>query len=125
MDNFCHAHYTNHLEKTCPEFMNLFKAIILPWEIKKEDEEEETEEEEEEAKPSSNMHLIWDDNELDDIDDDIMEELCVGNNYNLQSMGAPKINDFPSTSKMGSLEHTKDTRRNPTTVQPTTSMDLT
>ena len=52
--------------------------------------------------PSSNMHLIWDDIELDDIDDDIMEESCVGNDYNLLSKGAPKINDFPSTSKIGS-----------------------
>ena len=49
----------------------------------------------------------------------------MGNNYNLQSKGAPKINDFPSTSKSGSLEQTKDTRRNSTTAQPTISMDLT
>ena len=33
MDNFCHAHYTNHSEKSCLEFMNLFKAMILPWEL--------------------------------------------------------------------------------------------
>jgi hypothetical protein len=43
------------------------------------------------------MHLIWDDTKLDDIDDDIMEEACVGNGYNLRSKGATKINDFPST----------------------------
>ena len=55
----------------------------------------------------------------------------MGNNYNLRSKGAPKINDFPSTLKTTttsveiSLEQTKDTRRNPTTAQPTTSMDLT
>ena len=49
--------------------------------------------------PSSNLHLIWDDTKLDDIDDDIMEEACVGNDYNIRSKGAPKINDFPSTSK--------------------------
>ena len=30
MDNFCHAHYANQLEKNCPEFMNLFKVMILP-----------------------------------------------------------------------------------------------
>ena len=30
MDNFCHAHYANHLEKSCPEFMNVFKGMILP-----------------------------------------------------------------------------------------------
>lgn len=35
------------------------------------------EEEEEEVEPSLNIHLIWDDTEMDDIDDDIMEEECV------------------------------------------------
>ena len=99
MDNFCHTHYANHSEKNCLEFMNLFKAMILPRELQEENEKEE--EEEEVAKPSSNLHLIWDDTELDDIDDDIMEEACVGNDYNLQSKGAPKINDFSFTSKMG------------------------
>ena len=48
-------------------------------------------------KTSSNLHLIWDDTGLDDIDDDTIEEACVGSNYNLQSKGAPKISDFPST----------------------------
>jgi hypothetical protein len=101
MDNFCRAHCENHLEKTCPKFINLFKAMILPLEPKEEDEEEEKEEaiEEEEVEPSSNMHLIWDDIELDDIDDNIMEDTCMGNDYNLRSKGAPKINYFPSTSK--------------------------
>ena len=82
MDNFCRAHYANHSEKNCLEFMNLFKAMILPWECKEEEEEEE-EQEEEEEEPPSNLHLIWDDTELDDIYDDIMDEACVGNNYNL------------------------------------------
>ena len=58
MDNFYRAHYANHSEKNCPEFMNLFKAMILPWECEKEEEEEEEEEEEDE--PPSNLHLIWD-----------------------------------------------------------------
>ena len=49
--------------------------------------------------PSSNLHLIWDDTELYDIDDDIIEEAWVGNDYNLWTKSAPKINDFPSTSK--------------------------
>ena len=75
---------------------------------------------------------------MDDIDDDIMEEACVGNDYNLWSKGAPKTNDSPSTSKTvakktptiaksveRSSKQTKDTRKNPTTSQPTTSMDLT
>ena len=106
MDNFYHAHYANHSKKICPEFMNLFKAIILPRECQDEGEEEEEEEEEEE--PPSNLHLIWDDTELDDIDDDIMEEACVGNDYNLWSKDAPQINDSPSTSKSKSLENIKD-----------------
>ena len=123
MDNFCCAHYANHSKKHCLEFMNLFKAMILPRECQEEDEEEEEEEEEEE--PSLNLHLIWDDTELDDIDDNIMEEACVGNDYNIQSKDSPKINDFPSTSKSKSLEKIKDMWRNSTTSQPTTSMDLT
>jgi hypothetical protein len=71
------------------------------------------------------LHLIWDDTELDYIDDDIMEEACVGNDYNIRSKDAPKINDFPSTLKLESLEKIKDMRRNSTTSQSTTSMDLT
>ena len=47
--------------------------------------------------PSSNLHLIWDDIELDDINYDIMEEACVVNDYNIQSKDAPKVNYFPST----------------------------
>ena len=81
--------------------MNLLKEIILPQEHKEEDDEEEKEEEE--AEPSSNLYLIWDDIELDDIDDDIMEEACVGNDDNIQSRVAPKINDSLSTSKSESL----------------------
>jgi hypothetical protein len=81
MDNFCRAHYANHSEKNCPEFMNLFKAMILPWECQEQDEEEE--EEEEDVKPSSNLHIILDHIELDDINDDIIEEACVGNDYNI------------------------------------------
>ena len=38
MDNFCHTHYVNHLEKTCPKFINSFKEMIHPWEPKEEDE---------------------------------------------------------------------------------------
>ena len=68
-------------KKNCPYFMNLFKAMILPLECQEEDEEEE--QEEEEVEPSPNLHLIWDDTELGDIDDDIMEEACVENAYNI------------------------------------------
>ena len=46
MDNFCRAHYANHSWKNCPEFMNLFKAMILPWQCQEQYEEEEEEEEE-------------------------------------------------------------------------------
>ena len=124
MDNFCCADYANLSEKNCPEFMNLFKAMILPQECQDEEYEEE-EEEEEEEEPPSNLHLIWDDTKLDDIDDDIMEEACVGNDDNIQSRNAPQINDSPSTSKLESLQNIKDMRRNSTITQPTTGMDLT
>ena len=33
MDNFFRTHYENHSKKNCPEFMNLFKAMILPREF--------------------------------------------------------------------------------------------
>ena len=46
MDKFCRAHYANHSEKSCQEFMNLFKEIILPWEFQDEEYGEEEEEEE-------------------------------------------------------------------------------
>ena len=68
----------------------------------KEDEEEKEEaKEEEEAKPSLNLHLIWDDIEMDDIDEIVMEEACVGNDYNLWSKVAFKSDYSPSSSKMG------------------------
>ena len=84
------------------------------------------------------LHLIWDETEMDDIHDDIIEEACLGNDYNLHSKGAPKTNDSSATSKMItkktpttttsskiSSRWTKDTRRNPTISQPTKSIDLT
>ena len=37
---------------------------------------------------------------MDNVDDDVMEEACVGNDYNLRSKGAPTSNDSPSTLKM-------------------------
>ena len=79
MEKFCRTHYANHSDKTCQEFVNLFKEMVLPHELQEEDEEEE--EEQEYVEPSSNMHLIWDDTKLYDIDYDIMEESCVGNDY--------------------------------------------
>jgi hypothetical protein len=54
-----------------------------------------------------------------------MEEACVRNDYRIRSRNSPKINDFPSTSKLESLEKIKYMRGNSTTSQTTTSMDLT
>ena len=54
-----------------------------------------------------------------------LEEACVGNDYNIRSKDALKINDFPSTSKSESLEDIKDKRNNSITSQSTTNMDLT
>ena len=30
MDNFCRTHYANNSKKTCPKFINPFKAMLLP-----------------------------------------------------------------------------------------------
>ena len=30
LDNFCHTHCAHHSEKTCPEFLNSFYALLLP-----------------------------------------------------------------------------------------------
>ena len=44
------------------------------------------------------MNLIWDEEEIGEDDDhDIIEKACIGNDYNLCSKGAPKLNDSPST----------------------------
>ena len=69
-------------------------------EKEEEDQDEEEEEEEEGEELPSHLNLIWDEEEFgDDEDDDIMEEACISNDYNLQTKGAPEINDTPSTSK--------------------------
>ena len=64
--------------------------MLLPQKPQEEydNEEKEEVEDKEEEEPWSNLHLIWDDTEMDDIDDDVMEEACIGNDYNLQSKGA-------------------------------------
>ena len=54
-----------------------------------------------------------------------MEEACVGNDDNIQSRDAPKINDSLFASKSESLENIKDMRKNSLTSQSTTNMDLT
>ena len=52
MDNFCCTHDVNHSERTYPEFINSFTAMLTPLEppkkSKKSDKEEEDEEQEEE-----------------------------------------------------------------------------
>ena len=30
MDNFCRTHHANHYERTCPEFINSFTAMLTP-----------------------------------------------------------------------------------------------
>ena len=68
----------------------------------KEEEEEDQDEEAEDQgeEPPSHINLIWDKEDFrDEDDDDIVEEACIGNDYNLQSKGDPKINDTPSTLK--------------------------
>ena len=94
--------------------------------------------------PSSNLHLIWDDTEMEDIDDDVMEELCVGNDYNIQGKGDPTPNNYSfslnpttkkslvvaaSTSKETStekyLDKAKANEKDPTSNKSTTRMDLT
>ena len=108
MDNFCHTHHGNHSEKTCPGFIKSFSVMLLPPEAPKKDEkdeeeednddDEEEEEEEEEEEPPSHLNIIWDETEVDNKDDDVMEESCVGNDYNLRSKGVPTSNNSPSTS---------------------------
>ena len=79
---------------------------------KDEKEEEDYDEEEEEVKPSTNLNLILDEIEMDNVDDDVMEEACVGNDCNLWSKGTPTSNNSPSTLKM-------DTKKTPTTTTST------
>ena len=111
--------------------------MLLPQEPLRKDENED-EEEKEEAKPSSNLHLIWDDTEMDDIDDDVMEEACLGNDYNLRSKGAFKFSDSPYSLKMDvkntpatttstekSPKKDKANGKDPTITKSTISMDLT
>jgi hypothetical protein len=81
---------------------------------------------------------------MDGIDDDVMEELCVGNDYNHQSKGASTYNNSSSTSKLAVKKNytmqastsketstekyygkTKSNEKDPNTNKSTTSMDLT
>lgn len=115
MDNYCHTHHANHFERTFPEFINSFIALLTPPEPpkrekrnKEEHEEDQDEEEEEEGEePPSHLNLLWDEEEFrDDEDDYIMEEGCIGNDYNLRSKGAPKTNETPFSSKKNNTNST-------------------
>ena len=64
MDNFCCTHHANHFERTCPEFINYFTAMLTPLEppkkdkkSEKEEEDEDQEEEEEEEGEEPPSHL--------------------------------------------------------------------
>ena len=122
MDNFCRTHHANHSERTFPKFVNSFTAILTlsepPNKSKKcdkeeEDEEQEEEEEEEGEEPPSHLNVLWDEDDFRDGDeDDIVEEACIGNYYNLQSKGALKKDDKPFTWK--------ENKKNDPSKQPST-----
>ena len=123
MENFCHTHHANHSNKTCLELINSFSAMLLPPKLPKKDKKEEEEEdndgdEEEEAKeeeeePPSHLNLIWDETEVDNEDDDVMGEACVGNDYNLRSKGAPTSSNSPSTLKKATKKSSTATTSTP------------
>ena len=100
MEIYCRMHHGNHSEITCPEFINSFIAMLLPLKPpKKEKEEDDNEKQEEEGEPPSYLNLIWDEVEANNDDDDIMEEACVGHDYNIHSKGTPKSNASSSIAK--------------------------
>ena len=43
MENFCRTHHANHSERTCPEFINSFTAMLLPQEPPKKEKRDEEE----------------------------------------------------------------------------------
>ena len=66
----------------------------------------------------SHFNMIWDEVEFNDDDDDIMEEACVGHDYNLRSKGTPKSNDSPPAIKTSANKTT--TKMPPTSKQTST-----
>ena len=79
LDNFCRTHCAHHSEKTSPEFLNSFYALLIPSgtpekknngveEENYEGEESETEELRESNHPPS-LILDQDEVELDDMED--------------------------------------------------------
>ena len=47
MENYCRTHHANHSERTCPEFINYFTALLTPPEPPRREKRNEKEEEEE------------------------------------------------------------------------------
>ena len=43
MENFCRTHHANHSERTCPEFINSFRAMMLTQGPHKENKRDEKE----------------------------------------------------------------------------------
>ena len=81
--------------------------------------------------------------DIDNEDDDVIEEACVGNDYNLRSKGAPKSSESTSTFKMATkktpstiasatkvtstkkyFEKDRVNENHPTASKPTISMDI-
>jgi hypothetical protein len=84
IENYCHMHHANHSKRTCPKFINYFTTMFLPPEpLKREnknekegdddEKQEEAKEEEEEEEPPSHLNMIWDETEVYNDDDDIIE----------------------------------------------------
>ena len=79
----------------------------------KNNDDEKAEAEAEELKKGEhppNLNLVWDETELDNMDDDVMEEACVGIDCNLWSKGTS------STSKPATIASTSketSTRKSP------------
>lgn len=76
-----------------------------------EQQDKENEDNKEEELPS-HLNMVWDEAEFGGDDDDIMEEACVGHDYNIHSKGNPKSNDSPSTFM-------KSAKKTPTTLAST------
>lgn len=71
--------------------------MILPLEEDKNKEEEQEDEaykEEEEEETQSNLNMIWDEEEVDNEDDDVMEETCIGVVGYLHPVGTSSLGIF-------------------------------
>ena len=50
VENYCPTHHANHFERTCPEFINSFTAMLTPPKPPRKDKTSEKEDEEENQK---------------------------------------------------------------------------